>query len=62
LETAALPTELYALILLYFSLFVERMLPVKGTIFLEFQFFLGIPAVFAGGIIAPFALTALQSN
>jgi hypothetical protein len=36
------------------------MLPVKGTIFLEFQLFLGIPAVFAGGIIASFALTALQ--
>jgi hypothetical protein len=36
------------------------MLPVKGTVFLEFQLFLGIPAVFAGGIIAPFALTALQ--
>jgi hypothetical protein len=36
------------------------MLPVKGTVFLEFQLFLGIPTVFAGGIIAPFALTALQ--
>jgi len=39
---------------------VQRMLPVKGTIFFEFQFFLDIPAVFAGGVITPFALTALK--
>jgi hypothetical protein len=40
---------------------VERMLPFKGTIFLEFQLFLGIPAVFTGCVIPPFAFTALQS-
>jgi len=39
---------------------VERMLPFKGTIFLELQLFLKIPAVFAGRIITPFALAALQ--
>jgi len=39
---------------------VEGVFPIKGTIFLEFQLFLGIPAVFAGSIVAPFALAALQ--
>jgi hypothetical protein len=39
---------------------VEGMLPVKGTIFLEFQLFLSIPAVFAGSIITPFTFAALQ--
>jgi hypothetical protein len=39
---------------------VEGVLPVKGAIFLEFQLFLDISAVFTGGIIAPFALAALQ--
>jgi len=46
--------------LLNFCLFVERMLPFKGAIFIEFQLFLGIPAIFTGSIIAPFALAALQ--
>ena len=50
-----------ASILLDFCLFVERMLPIKGTIFLKFQFFLDIPAVFTGSIVAPLALAALQS-
>jgi hypothetical protein len=36
------------------------MFPVKGAVFLEFQLFLGIPPVFFGGIITPFALSALQ--
>jgi hypothetical protein len=36
------------------------MLPVKRTIFLEFQLFLDIPAIFAGSIVASLALTALQ--
>jgi uncharacterized membrane protein YjgN (DUF898 family) len=36
------------------------MLPFKGTIFLKFQLFLDIPAVFTGSIIAPLAFTALQ--
>jgi hypothetical protein len=49
-------------ILLYLGLFVERMLPVKGTIFVEFQLFLGVPAVFAGSIITPLALAALQGH
>jgi hypothetical protein len=47
--------------LLYFGLFVERVLPVKGTVFPEFQLFLSIPAVLAGSIITPFTLAALQS-
>jgi hypothetical protein len=38
------------------------MLPVKGTVLLEFQLLLGIPPIFAGGIIAPLAFTALQGN
>jgi hypothetical protein len=37
------------------------MFPVKGAIFVEFQFFLGIAPVFTGGVIPPFTLTALQS-
>jgi hypothetical protein len=36
------------------------MLPVKGTIFLKFQLFLQIPAVFAGCIVTPFTFAALQ--
>jgi hypothetical protein len=36
------------------------MLPVKGTKFFKFQFFLGISPVFAGSIVAPLTLTALQ--
>jgi hypothetical protein len=46
--------------LLYLGLFVKRVLPVKGTVFAKFQFFLGVAPVFLGGIIAPLALTALQ--
>jgi hypothetical protein len=38
------------------------MLPIKGTIFTEFQFFLSIPPVFLGGIIPPFTLTALERH
>ena len=41
-------------------LFVERMLPIPGTIFLELQLFLEIPAVFTGCIITPFTLAALH--
>ena len=47
-------------ILLNFCLFVEGMLPVKGTKFVKFQLFLDITPVFLGGIITPFALAALQ--
>jgi hypothetical protein len=46
--------------LFYFSLFMERMLPVKGTILLKFQLFLNIPAVFLGGIVTPLTFAALQ--
>ena len=62
LETAALPTELYAYFkpLFYLGLFVDCMLPLKGTILPEFKLLLNIPAVFAGGIIAPLAFAALQ--
>jgi hypothetical protein len=35
------------------------MFPVVRAIFLEFQLFLNIAPILAGGIIAPFALTAL---
>jgi len=38
------------------------MLPVMGAIFLKLKFFLNIAPVFAGRIIAPFAVRALQSN
>jgi hypothetical protein len=41
---------------------MERMFPVKGAIFVEFQLFLGIAPVFAGSIIPPLALTTLQSH
>ena len=37
------------------------MLPLKGTILLEFQLFLEIPAVLTGSIIAPFTLGTLHS-
>ena len=36
------------------------MFPVKRTVFFEFQFLLGGPPVFAGGIVPPFALAALK--
>ena len=36
------------------------MLPVKGTVLLEFKLFLGIPPVFAGGIVSPFTLGTLE--
>jgi hypothetical protein len=39
---------------------VERVFSVMGAIFLEFQFFLDIAPVFAGGIVAPFTLGTLQ--
>jgi hypothetical protein len=38
------------------------MLPVKGTIFVQFQLFLTIPPVFLGGIISPFTLAALERH
>jgi hypothetical protein len=38
------------------------MFPVKRTVFIEFKFFLGVPAVFACGIIFPLAYTALKGN
>jgi hypothetical protein len=41
---------------------MDRMFAVEGAIFLEFQFFLGIPPIFFGGIIFPFTLTALQGD
>jgi hypothetical protein len=40
---------------------MNRMFPVKGAILLEFQFFLGIPPVFFGGVILPLTFSALQS-
>ena len=46
--------------LLDFALFVDRVLPLVGTIFLKFQYFLEIPAVFACGIITPLTFAALQ--
>jgi hypothetical protein len=36
------------------------MLAIMRAIFFEFQFFLDIAPVFAGGIIAPFAIGTLQ--
>jgi hypothetical protein len=36
------------------------MLAIMRAIFLELQFFLDIAPVFAGGIVAPFAVAALQ--
>ena len=46
--------------LFYLCLLMDRVLPVEGTILIEFQLFLDIPAVFTGSIIAPFTLAALQ--
>jgi hypothetical protein len=37
------------------------MFTIMRTIFLELKFFLSIAPVLAGGIIAPFAVTALKS-
>ena len=39
---------------------MDRMLTVKRTIFLEFQLFLGIPPVFACGVVFPLAFAALE--
>jgi hypothetical protein len=39
---------------------VERMLAIMRTIFVEFQLLLNIAPVFAGCVIAPFALAALK--
>ena len=36
------------------------MFPLKGTKFLKFQLLLRIPAVLAGRVIPPFALSALE--
>jgi hypothetical protein len=41
---------------------MQGMLPVKGAILLEFQFFLGIAPVFLGGIIPPLTFGALQGH
>ena len=41
---------------------MNRVLTVKGTILFEFQLFLGVPPVFAGGIISPLTLAALERN
>jgi hypothetical protein len=49
-------------LLLYLGLFVHRVFPVKGTIFVEFQLFLGVPAVLFGSIIAPLTFAALQGH
>ena len=38
------------------------MLSFKRTVFIEFQFLLGITPVFLGGIIPPFAFAALKRN
>jgi hypothetical protein len=46
--------------LLYFGLLVDSMLSVKRTVFFEFQFFLGVPPVLAGGIVLPLTFTALK--
>jgi hypothetical protein len=39
---------------------VQGVLPVEGTILVEFKFFLGIPPVFFGGIVFPLTFTTLQ--
>ena len=41
---------------------MQGMFPVKRTIFAKFQLFLGIAAVFLGGIISPLTFAALQCN
>jgi hypothetical protein len=37
-------------------------LPVKGTILFQLQFFLGVPPVLFGGIVFPFAFGTLKRN
>jgi hypothetical protein len=46
--------------LLYLCLLVDSMLSVKRTVLFEFQFFLGVSPVFAGGIVLALALSALK--
>jgi hypothetical protein len=41
---------------------MKRMLAVMRAVFLEFQLFLNITPVLAGGIITPLALAALKGN
>ena len=75
METAALPTELYAFdgllltvfnaaskrnVLLYLCLLVDSVFSVKGTVLFKFQLFLGITPVFAGSIVFPLAFTTLE--
>ena len=49
-------------LLLYFCLFMHRVLPVKRTILLELKFFLRVPPVLARGIVLPFTLSTLERN
>jgi hypothetical protein len=49
-------------VLFYFGLFVNRVLPVKGTVFLEFQLLLSVAPVLFCGIVTPLAFGALQSH
>jgi hypothetical protein len=41
---------------------MQSMLPVKGTILVEFQLFLGISPVFFGRVVPPLTFTALKRN
>jgi hypothetical protein len=41
---------------------MNRVLTVKRAILFKFQLLLGIPPVFAGGIVLPLAIAALERN
>jgi hypothetical protein len=41
---------------------VQRVFPVKGTVLVEFKFFLGVPPVLFGGVVFPLTFTALQGH
>jgi hypothetical protein len=41
---------------------MNRVFPVKRTVLFKFQLLLGIPPVFAGGIVLPLAIAALERD
>lgn len=49
-------------ILLDLRFFMNGVLAVKRTVFFELKFFLSVPSIFAGCVIAALAFAALQSN
>jgi hypothetical protein len=41
---------------------VKGMLPIKGTVLIQFQLFLGVPPILGGGVIPPLTFAALKRH